>query len=112
MAVLHITNENFEAEVLKSEVPVLVDFWATWCGPCQMLGPVIDEVAEEVTNVKVCKVNVDEQQELAVKYGVMTIPTLIVFKKGEVAKKTSGFMPKSEVLALLQQISADAVAVD
>lgn len=102
MAVLHITNENFEAEVLNSEIPVLVDFWATWCGPCQMLGPVIDEVAEEVADVKICKVNVDEQQELAVRYGVMTIPTLMVFKNGEVFKKTSGFMPKSELLALLK----------
>lgn len=102
MAILHITNENFEAEVLNSEIPVLVDFWATWCGPCQMFGPVIDEVAEEVTDVKICKVNVDEQQELAVRYGVMTIPTLIVFKNGEAAKKTSGFMSKSEVLALLK----------
>lgn len=102
MAVLHITNENFEAEVLNSDVPVLVDFWATWCGPCQMLGPVIDEVAEEVGDAKICKINVDEQQELAVKYGVMTIPTLIVFKNGEVVKKSSGFIPKSEVLALLK----------
>ena len=102
MAVLHITNENFEAEVLNSEIPVLVDFWATWCGPCQMLGPVIDEVAEEVADVKICKVNVDEQQELAVRYGVMTIPTLMVFKNGEVFKKTSGFMSKSELLALLK----------
>lgn len=102
MAVLHITNENFEAEVLNSDIPVLVDFWATWCGPCQMLGPVIDEVAEEVGDAKICKINVDEQQELAVKYGVMTIPTLIVFKNGEVVKKSSGFIPKSEVLALLK----------
>ena len=102
MAVVHITKENFENEVLNSEVPVLVDFWATWCGPCQMLGPIIDEVADEVTDAKICKINVDEQQELAVRYSVMTIPTLIVFDKGEVVKKSSGFIPKAEVLDLLK----------
>ena len=102
MAVLHITNDNFEKEVLSAETPVLVDFWASWCGPCQMLGPVIDEVAEEVRDIKVCKINVDEQPELAARYGVMTIPTLIVFQNGEVVKKSSGFIPKNEVLDLLR----------
>lgn len=102
MAVLHITKDNFETEVINSDVPVLVDFWASWCGPCQMLGPVIDEVSEEVDGVKVCKINVDEQPELAVRYGVMTIPTLIVFRKGEVDKKSIGFISKDEVLELLK----------
>ena len=84
MAALHITKENFETEVLQSEKPVLVDFWAEWCGPCQMLLPTIEELAGEVTDAKICKVNVDEQPELAGQFGVMTIPTLIVFKGGKV----------------------------
>ncbi len=92
---LVITSENFEQEVLKSETPVLVDFWATWCGPCRMVGPVVEELAEELAGtVKVGKINVDEQGPLAMKYGVMSIPTLILFKNGEVAAKTVGAMPK------------------
>ena len=90
MAVVTITLENFEAEVIKSDKPVLVDFWAPWCGPCRMLSPVVDEIAEEKTDIKVGKVNVDEQEELAVRFGIMSIPTLIVFKNGEVVKKTMG----------------------
>ncbi len=101
MAALHITKDNFETEVLNSDKLVLVDFWASWCGPCQMLGPVIDEVAEEVTDVKVCKINVDEQQELAIRYGVMTIPTLLLFQNGEAVSKSVGFISKAEVLAFL-----------
>lgn len=103
MAAIHITNENFEKEVLNSEIPVLVDFWAPWCGPCKMLGPVIEEISNEVTDIKICKINVDEQQELAMKYSVMTIPTLIVFKGGEILKRSSGFMPKSEVMKLFNK---------
>lgn len=102
MAVVTITKENFEAEVLKSEKPVLVDFWASWCGPCRMLSPVVDEVAEEQGDIKVGKVNVDEQPELARQFGVMSIPTLIVFKGGEVAKESVGAIPKSMVLDLLK----------
>ena len=102
MAVITITLENFEAEVIKSDKPVLVDFWAPWCGPCRMLSPVVDEIAEEKTDIKVGKVNVDEQEELAVRFGIMSIPTLIVFKNGEVVKKTMGVQPKAAILGLFE----------
>ena len=90
MAIIKLTKDNFEQEVLKSEKPVLVDFYADWCGPCQMLSPIVDEVAEERDDIKVGKINVDEQMELAQKYGVMTIPTLLVIKNGEIANKHIG----------------------
>ena len=93
-----ITTQNFEEEVLKSEKPVLVDFWAIWCGPCKMIAPIIEEVAEEYSNkIKVGKINVDEEMELAIKYGITSIPTLLLFKGGEVVKKTLGYMSKEEV---------------
>ncbi|MBU3840643.1 MAG: thioredoxin [Candidatus Ruminococcus intestinipullorum] len=101
MSVLKITKENFEAEVLKSDKPVLVDFYADWCGPCQMLSPIVDEIAQERDDIKVGKINVDEQMELAQKYGVMTIPTLLVFKNGEIANKHIGAQSKSGVLEML-----------
>lgn len=101
MAVLEITTDNFEEEVLNSKVPVLVDFWAVWCGPCQMQGPIIEEAAETFSEIKVGKLNVDEQGELAQKYGVMSIPTLIVFKDGEVFKKAVGFHSLEEIKELL-----------
>ncbi len=101
MSALHVTNENFEAEVLKSEKPVLVDFWAAWCGPCQMLLPVIEELAGEVGDAKICKVNVDEECELAEKYSVMTIPTLIVFRDGKPAEKSIGVISKEQILKLI-----------
>ena len=101
MSVLTITKENFESEVMQSDKPVLVDFWASWCGPCRMVSPIVDEIAEEVTDKKVCKVNVDEQPELAQKFGVMSIPTLVVIKNGEVADNSVGAKPKSEILAML-----------
>lgn len=94
MAIIKLTKDNFEQEVLKSEKPVLVDFYADWCGPCQMLSPIVDEVAEERDDIKVGKINVDEQMELAQKYGVMTIPTLLVIKNGEIANKHIGALSK------------------
>ena len=97
-----ITKENFEQVVLKSDKPVLVDFWATWCGPCKMLSPIIEEVRKETEGKAVGgKINVDEQQELAMQCGVMSIPTLLVFKNGEIVKKQIGFIPKQAVLGLL-----------
>ena len=101
MAVITITKENFEAEVLKSAQPVLLDFWAAWCGPCRMLSPIVDEVAEERTDVKVGKVNVDEQPDLAAEFGVMSIPTLLLFENGTLVRQAVGARPKSGVLELL-----------
>ena len=101
MAVGTITKENFEQEVLQSAKPVLLDFWASWCGPCRMLSPVVDEVAEERTDVKVGKVNVDEQPELAGQFGVMSIPTLLVFEQGKLVRQAVGARPKASVLELL-----------
>ena len=101
MAVVTITKENFEQEVLQSAKPVLLDFWASWCGPCRMLSPVVDEVAEERGNVKVGKVNVDEQPELAGQFGVMSIPTLLVFEQGKLVRQDVGARPKASVLDLL-----------
>ncbi len=95
--ITNITKENFEAEVLKSEKPVLVDFWATWCGPCKMIGPVIEEIANEHPEIKVCKINVDEEGELSIKHGVMSIPTLMVFQNGEIAQTAIGYRPKEEI---------------
>lgn len=103
MAVVKLTAENFEKEVLQSEKPVLVDFYADWCGPCQMMGPVVEEISNEVNDAKVCKINIDEQMSIAQKYGVMSIPTFIVFKNGDVADKKMGAMPKSVVLSMLGQ---------
>ena len=101
MAVVTITKENFEQEVLQSAKPVLLDFWASWCGPCRMLSPVVDEVADERTDVKVGKVNVDEQPELAGQFGVMSIPTLLVFEQGKLVRQAVGARPKASVLDLL-----------
>jgi thioredoxin 1 len=101
MATIKITKDNFEAEVLQAEKPVLVDFWAVWCGPCQMVGPVLEEISEERDDLIVGKVNVDEEQELAAQFGVMSIPTMILFKGGEAAGKLVGAMPKEEILKVL-----------
>ena len=101
MSVLTITKENFEAEVLKSEKTVLLDFWASWCGPCRPLSPVVDEIAAERADIKVGKVNVDEQGELAQQFGVMSIPTLIVFKGGKVDSTSVGVRPKDAIEGML-----------
>ena len=100
--VITVTSENFESEVLNSEKPVLVDFWASWCGPCRMLSPIVDEIAEEVQTIKVGKVNVDEQQDLAGKFGVMFIPTLILFKKGQPVNKSVGAKSKTALLGFIK----------
>ena len=101
MSEVIITKENFEAEVLQSDIPVLVDFWASWCGPCKMLAPTVEQIAnEQAGKVKVGKVNVDEQQELAAQFRVMSIPTLILFKNGEVAAQTVGVQPKAQIEAM------------
>ena len=103
MSLVTLTSANFNAEVVNSAIPVLVDFWAPWCGPCRMVGPIVDEIADELAGkVKVCKVNVDEQGELAQKFGVMSIPTLIVFKDGKVAKTSVGSKPKQAILDMLK----------
>ena len=101
MAVLTITKDNFEQEVLQSDKPVLLDFWASWCGPCRMVSPIVDEIAEERADIKVGKTNVDEQGALAQECGAMSIPTLVVIKDGQIANKAVGAMPKSNSLALL-----------
>ncbi len=103
MAVITITNENYDQEVTNSTVPVLLDFWATWCGPCRMLSPIVDEIAEEVSGTaKVGKINVDEQPELAKKFGIMSIPTLIVIKGGNEAQKAVGVRNKQQILEMLK----------
>ena len=102
MAVLTITKDNFENEVLKSDVPVLVDFWASWCGPCRMMSPIVDQIAEEVTGCKVGKINVDEEGELAQQFGIMSIPTLLVFRDGKVANQSVGVRDKAFVIDMIK----------
>jgi len=100
MSVITITKENFNEEVINSEKPVLLDFWASWCGPCRMVSPIVDEIADERADVKVGKVNVDEQPELASKFGVMSIPTLVVMKNGKITSQTVGARPKNQIEAM------------
>lgn len=101
MSVIAVTNETFEQEVLRSDAPVIVDFWASWCGPCRMLAPILDQVASERPDVKIAKINVDEQMELASRFGIVSIPTLIVFKDGQPVNKSMGVKPKTDILAML-----------
>lgn len=101
MSALSINKNNFEAEVLQSEKKVLLDFWAPWCAPCRMVAPIVDEIANERSDIKVGKVNVDEEIELASKYGIMSIPTLLVIENGEVVNKVTGARPKESILQIL-----------
>ena len=101
MSAIHISKNNFDGEVIRSSRPVLLDFWAPWCGPCRMVGPILEEIAAERSDVKVGKVNVDEEPELAGRFGVMSIPTLVVMKDGKIVNQAVGARPKSQILALL-----------
>lgn len=101
MNIVNITKDNFEQEVLKSNKPVLLDFWAGWCGPCRMISPIMDEIASEVTDAKIGKVNIDEQPELASAFGIMSIPTLVAVKDGKIVNKMVGVRPKASILQML-----------
>lgn len=101
MSAINITKENFHQEVLNSSKPVLLDFWASWCGPCRMVSPTVDEIAAERSDIKVGKINVDEQAELAAQFQVMSIPTLVVIKDGKVVNQAVGARPKAQILAML-----------
>ena len=100
MKYITVTKDNFEKEVIKSDKPVLLDFWASWCGPCRMIAPFVEEIAEENENIKVGKVNVDDERDLAISFGIESIPTLIVMKDGKIVNKGIGAMPKEQILAL------------
>lgn len=101
MSVIQITKDNFQTEVMDSKVPVLLDFWASWCGPCRMVSPVVDEIADETPTIKVGKINVDEQRELAAAFNIMSIPTLVVIKNGKITNQALGARPKQHILSML-----------
>ena len=101
MSTVHITKENFNSEVLESKSPVLVDFFASWCGPCRMLAPTLEKIASENPDLKVCKIDIDEQPELASEYRIMSVPTLLVFKEGEVTESSLGVLPEKKILAMI-----------
>lgn len=101
MSYINITNQNFNEEVLQSDKPVLIDFWASWCGPCRMIAPIVEEIAEERSDIKVGKINVDEEPELATRFGIMSIPTLVMMRDGEMVNKLVGARPKNQILDML-----------
>ena len=101
MSAISVNKNNFNQEVLNSDKPVLVDFWASWCGPCRMVVPLVEEIAKERSDIKVVKINVDEEQELAMQFGVMSIPTLVVMKNGKIVNQVTGARPKAQILAML-----------
>ena len=101
MSAIQVTSANFEQEVIRSDKPVLLDFWASWCGPCRMVAPIMEQIAQEREDIKVCKINVDEQPELAAAFNIMSIPTLMVVKEGKVTNKAMGARPKEQILAML-----------
>ena len=101
MSYINITNQNFNEEVLQSDKPVLIDFWASWCGPCRMIAPIVEEIAEERSDINVGKINVDEEPELATRFGIMSIPTLVVMRDGEMVNKLVGARPKNQILDML-----------